>query len=119
MCVVKVVGRTHCDIIYCLSPTLQKTVVTVKKLLLCEKRRFGKIAVYNAYTVIFIIGRQQTVARLLDGFQMSRGYISTHSYDSEITHHLSIQLQVWFVFLLAIFFSYSVSADYRLAYIDS
>jgi hypothetical protein len=60
--------------------------MSVEEFLFGEKGSLGEKAVHNAYAVALVVGGNKGVARVFDGFEVARSYVTAHADDGEIFH---------------------------------
>ena len=94
MSIVQIIGRTNGNVVNVSTAVTQFGIVTVEKLLLGEKGSLGEIAVHDAYAIAFVVGRNEVIARVLDGFKMAWGYVAAHTDNGEIFHLFDIRKQI-------------------------
>ncbi len=86
MCVVQIVGCADTHEIQTYTLPFEFGQMPVKEFHLCKEGTLRKVAVHDAHAVEFIVGREQGVARILNGFQVARRDIAAHAYQGEIFH---------------------------------
>ena len=97
--VVQVVGRAHGDVVDVGAVITQLGVVTVKKLLLGEEGSLREVAVHDTYAVVLVVGGDQVIARVFDGFEVARGDVAADTNNGEIFHYFRFASGSWLLAL--------------------
>ena len=62
--------------------------MTVEEFLLGEEGCLGKVAVHDAYAVAFVVGGDEGIACVFNGFKVARGNVAANADYREVFHLL-------------------------------
>ena len=86
--VMQVVGRADAHVVDGGAAVAQLGVVTVEELLFGEEGSLGEVAVHDADAVVPVVGGDEGVTRVFDGFEVARGDVAADADECEILHEL-------------------------------
>ena len=84
--VVEVVGGAHAEVVHGGPLAAQLVEVAVEALELDEEVGLGEVAVDDAHGVVGVVGGQELVAGIFDGFHVARGYEAGGADEGEVFH---------------------------------
>ena len=93
--IVQVVGRADAHVVDVGAAVAQLGVVPVEELLLGEEGSLGEVAVHDADAVAPVVGGDEVVTCVFDGFEVARGDVAADADECEILHYFLFASGRW------------------------
>ena len=95
MGIVQVVGCADAHVVDIGAAVAQLGVMTVEELLFGEEGSPGEVAVHDADAVALVVGGDEVVTRVFDGFEVARGDVAADADECEILHYFLFASGRW------------------------